>query len=507
MTVPPTSVAVAVVTVLGLLQSAEAADLTSAHAAMAEGDYESAFEAFRDLAHEGHAQAQYELAELYANGLGVRTDLDVALYWYRQAAQQEVAEAQNELALRYLLGRGVPQDYEQAAYWYRQLAEDGHAPAQHLLAGLYEDGSGVPQDLSQATFWYRRAAEQGHAGAQTKLGRMYRDGSGVPRDLVQAWAWFDLAARKGRDEAGRDRSEIAQRLNEEELAAAMALSRERGGRPVTATAPPETRQPPEAAPQMVTIEGGCFAMGSTLGEPGRHANEVRQSQCVDGFSIARYEVTRQEYAEFVRDTARESADGCQTHQDGVWQLQAGRSWQETGFPQGAKEPVVCVSRDDAVAYASWLSNRLGTLYRLPTEIEWEFAARAGATTTRPWGDDMEPACLWGNVGDRALLRSYPDWPWEIHRCDDGHVHTAPVGSYSANAFSIYDMVGNVWEWTCSSYDPEYRGAEGRCADNQSMGVVRGGSWSNSPVWVRSAARFPNPPSAKFDLVGFRLVRD
>lgn len=506
MTAGTTSVALAVVMVLSLLQSAEAADISSADQALANGDYESAFKQFRELAHEGNAEAQYELGKLYASGLGVRTDLDVALYWYRQAAAQKVAEAQNELALRYLLGRGLRQDYGQAAYWYRELADDGHPPAQHLLAGLYEDGKGVPRDLSQAAHWYRRAAEQGHAGAQTKLGRMYRDGNGVPRDLLEAWAWFDLAASKGRDEAGRDRTDIEQRLNEEELAAAKELSRERGGRP--APAPVEVRQNPVVAPQMVTIQGGCFAMGSSLGEPGRQPNEIRNSQCVDGFSIARYEVTRLEYAEFAQDTALEpDDDGCQSHQDGVWQLQAERSWREAGFPQGPKEPVVCVSRDDALAYASWLSDRIGANYRLPTESEWEYAARAGATTARPWGDDMEPACLWGNVGDRALLRSYSDWPWEVHRCNDGHVHTAPVGSYSANAFSVYDMVGNVWEWTCSSYDPEYRGEEGQCADDQSMGVVRGGSWSNSPVWVRSAARFPNPPSAKFDLVGFRLVRD
>ena len=492
-------------------QQANADDYSSAIEAFAKGDYTSAFGQLRDLANDGHAHAQYKLAEMYANGYGMGEDDRVALHWYRQAAEQGVIEAQYQLALMYFLGRTVRQDHAEAAYWYRQLADDGHGPAQYLLAGMYEDGEGVPRDRSLAVFWYRRAAEQGHVSAQVKLGTLYAEGKGVPQDLVQAWVWFDLAAAKGRESAARERTKLRARLSERELAEAAELARQLNPSPATqsATPPPARGNDFAAIRQMAAIEGGCFAMGSGTEEAGHHRNEVRHRVCVNGFSISRYEVTRGEYAEFVRDTGRGTDDGCRTLRDGRWQFQTGRSWQEPGFEQSDRDPVVCVSRDDAQAYASWLSERHELSYRLPTETEWEYVARAGTSTARHWGDDTAPACLWANIGDRALQRHYPDWSWEIHRCDDGHVHTAPVGSYSANPFGLYDMVGNVWEWTCSSYDSEYRGAQLRCAESASDrgGVVRGGSWSNSPIWVRLSARFANAATERLDLVGFRLAHD
>ena len=111
------------------------------------------------------------------------------------------------------------------------------------------------------------------------------------------------------------------------------------------------------------------------------------------------------------------------------------------------------------------------------------------------------------MGDQSLSRHYRDWSWQVHPCDDGHVHTAPVGSFRVTLYGLHDMLGNVWEWTCSSYDPAYRSAERHCSSDGRNGVVRGGSWSNSPRWVRAAARFENQADARFDLVGFRLAHD
>lgn len=262
------------------------------------------------------------------------------------------------------------------------------------------------------------------------------------------------------------------------------------------------------APDMVRIGSGCFAIGSDRAEIGRHEHETMRPVCVEEFFISRYEVTRRNFAAFVRATGYQSfSGGCQTYHAGGWGSRPGRSWQNPGYVQNGDHPVVCVSRNDAQAYAAWLSRHLGRGYRLPTEAEWEYAARAGSTTARHWGDDPDRACTWANVGDRTLHGHYRAWPWTIHHCEDGHVHTAPVGSYRVGPHGLYDMAGNVWEWTCSEYDAAYRGSEGRCAAGEGSGTVRGGSWSNSPRWARSAARFEIRSGARFDLVGFRLAHD
>ena len=482
-----------------------AADFPAAVEAYAKGDYERAFALFQELADAGDARAQYRLAQLLANGTGTPRDGSAALHWYRQAAQGGSTEAQSELALMYLLGRGVRQDHTWAAYWYGQLADDGHGTAQIMLGGMYEEGKGVARDLSRAAFWYRRAAEQGFATAQAKLGAMYADGRGVPQNLVQAWVWFDLAAAGGQDEAARERTRISVRLDAEELAAATELSREL--RPLSIARPGPDEAVAVAAPGMIAVEPGCLTMGSSPDELGRHDNEAQHQLCVEGFYLSRYEVTRGQFAEFVGDTGFAVPEGCHTHRDGTWQFRPEHNWREPGFFQNDTHPVVCVSREDADAFAAWLSERHGRDYRLPNEAEWEYAARAGSEAARHWGDGEDQACSWGNVGDDVLRQQYADWSWDIHRCDDGYTHTAPVGSYRTSPFGLHDMLGNVWEWTCSSYEPVYGGAESRCAQDDRGGVVRGGSWSNSPGWVRSSARFPLEAQVRFDLVGFRLVHD
>ena len=485
-----------------------AADFSAGAEAYARGDYEGAFLEWRALARRGDARAQYRLARMYAGGVGVAEDDDEALYWFREAAEQGSVEAQSELALMYSLGRGVRRNHTRAAYWYARLADAGHATAQYLLAGMYEDGTGVERDASRAFLWYRRAAEQGYVGAQVKLAEMYSQGRGVAKNLARAWVWFDRAAAKGHEGAAARRAELDRLVGEETPAEVTEPDSPpaAGSGPV----PPrrDTREPGlVAAHEMVRIESGCFAMGSDPAEAGRHGDEVRHSVCVEGFSISRHEVTRGQFAAFVEDTSRGTLDGCRSYGNGGWASRAGRSWRGPGFAQGDDHPVACVSRDDALAYAAWVSERLGRSYRLPTEAEWEYAARAGADSARPWGSAAGDACLRANVGDRALFRHYPEWPWTIHPCDDAHAHTAPIGSYRTNGYGLHDMLGNVWEWTCSSYDAAYRGAERHCDTRGRNGVVRGGSWSNSPRWARSAGRFQNQADMRLDLVGFRLVHD
>jgi formylglycine-generating enzyme required for sulfatase activity len=187
---------------------------------------------------------------------------------------------------------------------------------------------------------------------------------------------------------------------------------------------------------------------------------------------------------------------------------AGKSWRDPGFKQGAAHPAVCLSWNDAQAYAAWQSKRSGKTYRLPSEAEWEYAARAGTSTSRYWGEDPKQACKFANVADRNLRAKYPNFP--IHDCDDRHAATAPVGSFLPNALGLYDMLGNVWEWTQDCWSEGYAGAprdgsawlEGDCGRR----VVRGGSWIDGPGFARAAFRSGDLPGDRGDNQGFRLAR-
>ncbi len=141
-----------------------------------------------------------------------------------------------------------------------------------------------------------------------------------------------------------------------------------------------------------------------------------------------------------------------------------------------------------MGYAEWLAEKTGKKYRLLSEAEWEYAARAGSDKARFWGSSPDRACQFGNVGDYSAKKKHPDW--EIHECDDGYAETAPVSSFKPNAFGLYDMLGNVWEWVEDCYNANYDGApnDGRAwaTGDCSRRVIRGGSWNNSPAIVRSA---------------------
>lgn len=275
-------------------------------------------------------------------------------------------------------------------------------------------------------------------------------------------------------------------------------------------------------PDMVSIPLGSFVMGAAVGEEEREkvpqeirgrASPQRAVTISDRFSLGRYEVTRGQYAAFVAATRRASGSSCYAiGTDGKWGDQPGRSWLNPGFAQTDSDPVVCVSWHDATAYVEWLSKTTGKTYRLPSEAEWEYAARAGTGTARYWGDGRNEACRFANVADRtaAQKRNFDPNAFYFFQCTDSFAYTAPVGKFQANSFGLHDMLGNVLEWVEDCWNDSYQGAssgqEARRGGNCGGRVIRGGGWNSDPDDVRAADRRQVAAGSRFSSFGFRVAR-
>ena len=185
------------------------------------------------------------------------------------------------------------------------------------------------------------------------------------------------------------------------------------------------------------------------------------------------------------------------------------SWSNPGFAQTDEHPVVNVTWNDAQALARWLSQVEGRRYRLPTEAEWEYAARAGTRSRYQNGDDPKGLTQVANAFDAAASPLWPAFAAYALQGDDGYAFTAPVASFAPNAFGLYDMHGNAWEWTSDLHDEHYY-ARSPVDDPQgpsegSVYVRRGGSWHSWPLYLRSSYRNWNSPQTRYTLVGMRLV--
>ncbi len=273
-------------------------------------------------------------------------------------------------------------------------------------------------------------------------------------------------------------------------------------------------------PAMRVIPAGEGPMGSPTEEIGHREDErPHRAKLAKPFALSQTEITLGQFGRFVEVTGyrteadRESA--CLRVDDRGVELvtDLSLSWNSPGYPVSDQHPVVCVTWNDANAYASWLSEQTGRTYRLPTEEEWEYAARGGTSTSRYWGEDPKDACFNANTADETVLDAKGDnRRIEGARvpCRDGHLYTAPVGTYAANPWGLKDMIGNVAEWTCSVYDSGYGGAQGRCLDTRRRTgpapmVLRGGSCLSSPDLSRSAARDGLPSNLSLNTIGFRVV--
>jgi formylglycine-generating enzyme required for sulfatase activity len=241
------------------------------------------------------------------------------------------------------------------------------------------------------------------------------------------------------------------------------------------------------------------------------------------FYFGTYHVTRGQFRKFVEATGYKTfvergegfepgAFGFDTTKN-MYGFLKNCSWQSPGYEQTDEHPVVMIEWIDAVAFCDWLSKKEGKRYRLPTEAEWEYACRAGTTTRYHSGDDPETLATVANVGDAAAAAKFGKFPWAI-KASDGYVFTSPVGRFKPNAFGLYDMHGNAWQWCSDWYKADYYveslkddpTGPGVGYRNRLNRVLRGGSWYSRPWECYSASRrWLGPVSRECDQAGFRVA--
>jgi formylglycine-generating enzyme len=252
----------------------------------------------------------------------------------------------------------------------------------------------------------------------------------------------------------------------------------------------------------VWVPGGCFMMGQTdsekqylIKDAGQETYDKyfkrelpRHEVCVDGFWMGKYEVTNRQYRKYKSGHDSKSYKGVNLN--------------------GDDQPVVEVSWEDAKAFIQWLNTRTGQRFALPTEAQWEYAARGGTQSFRFWGDRADDACRYANVYDTTGKAKF-NFSWSHHNCNDGYAGTAPVGRFQPNAYGLHDMLGNVWEWCEDVFDEKAYSKQTRNNPVVTSGgtarVYRGGSWFNIPWLVRAAYRDWNTPISRYFSLGFRLA--
>jgi len=281
--------------------------------------------------------------------------------------------------------------------------------------------------------------------------------------------------------------------------------------------PPNAFKECDKCPEMVVVPAGAFSMGTRQGLPGNEPDEWPEHTVTFAhpFAVGKFEVTVDQFAAFVTETGYATGPTCDVFTDFKYQERSDRSWRNPGFAQSGNHPVVCLSWDDARAFVNWLTKKTGREYRLPTEAEWEYAARA--LTTPVWhsrwffGDDAREMCRYGNAADETTKRVvFGSHGGTIFPCNDGYANTAPVGTFLPNPFGLYDMHGNAMEWVEDCYHETYAGAPsdgtawltGECGRR----VLRGGSWFDAPGNARAAYRHWSKASDRSNGLGFRVAR-
>lgn len=395
-----------------------------------QSDYSEAIKWFRKAAEQGYAPAQSNLGRMYNEGRGVEKNSSEAAIWLFNAAQQGDTEAQLILGYLYQLGQGVKQDYTVAFSLYQKAADKGSAVAQNNLAYMYQEGYGISQDYKEAFKWFRKSADQGDANAQFKVGEYYYKGIGVHMDYLEAEIWFRLAAEQGHKEA-KSHLDIIAKYNQLDPTLKNLIN------------------------NMVYVEGGSFMMGSDDSDADSDEKPAHR-ETVGSFSIGKYEVTQKEWTSVMGNNP--------------------------SHLKGDNLPVEDVSWNDCQEFIRKLNSLTGQNFRLPTETEWEYAARGG---------NRSNGYKYSGSNNLSNVAWYED--------NSGN-RTHNIGTKAANELGLYDMSGNVWEWTSSKWSNNYN--EPR---NSSYFVIRGGSWLNNAHLCRVSDRDDSGATSRYTFLGLRLV--
>jgi formylglycine-generating enzyme required for sulfatase activity len=265
-------------------------------------------------------------------------------------------------------------------------------------------------------------------------------------------------------------------------------------------------------PEMVVLPPGMFTMGSADSEAVRDKDEgpQRQVSIARPFAVSKFEVTRGEFGQFIRETGHVAVKECSVWAGTKSERMPEKSWADVNTPQTDAHPVGCISWHDAKAFIAWMSQKAGKPYRMLSEAEWEYAARAGSTGKYSFGDNADDLCKYGNVAD-TTAKEAGGGNWVYANCRDGFgISSAPVGSFAPNRFGLYDMHGNVWEWVEDCGHDSYVGApvdgsartDGECK----LRIDRGGGWYNNRGTNRAAERAFFPPTGASGNIGLRLAR-
>ncbi len=448
-------------------------------------DKEKAAEWYKKAAEIDYPEAQNKLADMYYQGIGVPQDFEKAANWAMKAAAYDMVESQFVLASLYYVGKGVPQDYDKAAESFLKVEEKGGdlaKKAQIILSVCYLKGLGVPQsdekavemmckdsdlslaeaqrkigifynygsevmdiarDIDQAVKWYRKAAENGDAVAQNRLGVAYYEGISVKKNVKEAKYWWKKAADQGDEDAKENLRMLA-----------MAEKRAREAN--------KTYILKGVSFEMVFVKGGTFTMGAT---PEQGSDAVRDeypahSVTLSDYYIGKFEVTQE-----------------------LWRAVMG--YNPSSF-KGNNLPVENVSWNDIEMFIIMLNEKTGANFRLPTEAEWEYAARGGNKSKgyKYSGSDRIDDVAW-------------------YLCNNTHA----VGTKLPNELGIYDMSGNVWEY-CQDWYGDYSSSSMTNPTGPSSGtfrILRGGSWDMYAEYSRVSLRNVRQPNDHSATKGFRLV--
>ena len=253
------------------------------------------------------------------------------------------------------------------------------------------------------------------------------------------------------------------------------------------------------------IPSGQFIMGDASGQ--KDERPLREVD-VSTFYLQTTEVTLEQYSKYKAASQLSDTKGCWYFKN-KWRFSEELSWSDPGYEQEENHPVVCISWLDVQGFVHWLNSRSPYHFRLPSEAEWEYAARAFSTSTYYWGDEPEVLCIHSNAADNQTLKQFPTF--KTNDCDDGYLATSPVGHYLPNPFGLYDIYGNAWEWTQDCWNASYEQAPndgtawltGACEKR----VYRGGGWGDTPRFARSSLRNLANKDERRDDVGFRLVME